>query len=234
MSRVQKMDKLNLETFSTKQSVEKEYNVSGLTNVENLLIKKYFKKKGKILDIGCGAGRTTVPLAKMGYDVVGIDYSKKMIGFAKKKYPNILFNVMNASELKYKESTFDYILFSFNGLDCIASESKRFQCIKEMRRVLKKGGILLFSTHNPFKLPLNSWKMKVLIENTLRGNIFRKYWIEHSPFGTVYLYYKDVFKQKKDIEKLGLKILEIRGKKYHSKWKIRLFENAAHFALNKE
>lgn len=34
------------------------------------------KNKGSLLDLGCGQGRDAIPLAKMGYDVVGIDYSK--------------------------------------------------------------------------------------------------------------------------------------------------------------
>jgi 2-polyprenyl-3-methyl-5-hydroxy-6-metoxy-1,4-benzoquinol methylase len=40
--------------------------------------------KKSVLDIGCGAGRFTIPLAEKGMDVVGIDYSSEMINLADK------------------------------------------------------------------------------------------------------------------------------------------------------
>ncbi len=40
-------------------------------------------KDGKILDLGCGPGLYTKPLSEMGYDVTGIDYSKRSIAYAK-------------------------------------------------------------------------------------------------------------------------------------------------------
>jgi SAM-dependent methyltransferase len=36
-------------------------------------------KKGRLLDIGCGAGRNAVPLARMGWDVLGTDLSRPML-----------------------------------------------------------------------------------------------------------------------------------------------------------
>jgi len=39
----------------------------------------------KILDLGCGAGRTTIPLHGMGFDVTGLDISKNLIDKLNKK-----------------------------------------------------------------------------------------------------------------------------------------------------
>jgi len=40
---------------------------------------------GRALDLGCGAGRNAVPLARMGWDVVGIDLSRPMLDAAAKR-----------------------------------------------------------------------------------------------------------------------------------------------------
>ncbi len=39
----------------------------------------------KILDLACGYGRHTIPLAKMGYDMTGLDYTEKFIQMAEEK-----------------------------------------------------------------------------------------------------------------------------------------------------
>ena len=59
--------------------------LEGLWKNEQLFVKKYFTDtKATVLDIGCGAGRTLVPLAKMGFKkVIGLDISQEMLDKAK-------------------------------------------------------------------------------------------------------------------------------------------------------
>ena len=50
-----------------------------------IFLKKHLPKKGLILDAGAGPGRYTIDLAKKGYDVVLLDFSKGNVELAKAK-----------------------------------------------------------------------------------------------------------------------------------------------------
>lgn len=52
----------------------------GLWKSERYVVEKYFQKDKNILDIGCGAGRTTINLFKMGYqNIIGLDLTPSML-----------------------------------------------------------------------------------------------------------------------------------------------------------
>jgi 2-polyprenyl-3-methyl-5-hydroxy-6-metoxy-1,4-benzoquinol methylase len=57
-----------------------------LTLVIVRLAKEYFETNGRVLDVGCGIGRTSRALVKEKFVVTGIDSSKKAIKIAKKYY----------------------------------------------------------------------------------------------------------------------------------------------------
>ena len=104
-----------------------------------------------MLDIGVGAGRTTLHFALLAKKYLGIDYSTEMINACLKKYqnsPKISFLVSDARTLKrFKNSSFDFVLFSFNGIDYMNHE-ERIETLREIRRIIRHGGFFCFSTHN--------------------------------------------------------------------------------------
>jgi len=125
----------------------------GLWKSEKYVFEKYLKKDDRILDLGCGTGRTTFPLYKSGYkDIIGIDLTPEMIEEAKrldKVYgTNLLFEVGNAMKMKYENSQFDTIIFSFNGFMSIPNKENRNTALQEIYRVLRESGLFIFTTHD--------------------------------------------------------------------------------------
>lgn len=140
-----------------REEVQKTYieavDKVGLWQSEKLMFSKYISKNDKILDLGCGAGRTTINLFKNGYrNIIGLDISDKFIEFAKsycsKNNINISFVNGDATNLSFSDSIFDAVIFSYNGLMCIPGKKNRNSVLKEVYRVLKPNGIFIFTAHN--------------------------------------------------------------------------------------
>ena len=96
----------------------------GLWKSERLLIDRYLPPDGAVLDIGCGAGRTTFGLYEAGYRcLIGCDLSTTMIAAARRiaaeRNLAIRFDVADATSMPYADARFDGALFSFQGLMCI-------------------------------------------------------------------------------------------------------------------
>ncbi|MFH1452230.1 MAG: methyltransferase domain-containing protein [archaeon] len=193
-------DKLNKQSYDNKSSIEhfENLNKKGLFDIESKIVKKYFH--GKILDLGCGYGRTTKALYNGGYDVIGVDIVEDMINGAKKKYPEIKFEVGDACDLNFPENTFDVVFFSYNGLDYIFPEIERKKAIKEIERVLNKGGIFVYSSHNSHALFLK-FRPKFIWRNIKKRTLFSRYKCEQQPFGELYTYYASPKEQKMLVEK---------------------------------
>ena len=88
-----------------------------------------------ILDLGCGTGHLTEKLASFGANVVGIDSAKTMIEQARSHYPNLEFEVADATDLQFPEQ-FDAV-FSNAVLHWIKEHDK---VVAGINRALIPGG----------------------------------------------------------------------------------------------
>lgn len=104
-----------------------------------------------MLDLGVGAGRTTAAFAHVTRSYLGIDLAPRMIAACRERFGHLSqceFRVGDAAALdKLPDAAFDVVLFSFNGLDCLPP-ADRETCVRGVRRVLRAGGVFLFSAHN--------------------------------------------------------------------------------------
>lgn len=141
-------EKINEKSYNETEIVSyySEFNSAGLFHYEEMLIEKYFVSGGKTLDVGCGAGRVTIPLHERGYQVIGIDYAEKMIEAARAMNGDIDYRVGNILHTQFNNQIFDNVIFSFNGLMLIGTYDERLTAMKEIRRILKKNGLFIFTT----------------------------------------------------------------------------------------
>ncbi len=144
-----------------------------------------------MLDIGVGGGRTSLHFAPLSKKYLGIDYSEEMINACKKRFQekdSISFRVSDIRhDFTIETNKYDFILFSYNGLDYMNHE-ERLNTLKKISKALKKGGFFAFSTHNihsiknlysinkvrTFRQLVNFFG--VILLNGLKPNIHRKNW----------------------------------------------------------
>ncbi|MFC1563672.1 methyltransferase domain-containing protein [candidate division KSB1 bacterium] len=118
------------------------------------LISKYAMGK-KALDFGCGTGRSTRFMQKLGYDVVGIDISEEMIRKANEIDPaGHYFLISDGNLSRLDSNAYDLVLSAFT-FDNIPS-GKKISLFKEIAGTMKRGGVLINLVSAP-EIYLNEW-----------------------------------------------------------------------------
>ena len=121
------------------------------------------------LDFGCGAGRSTAFLKKLGFDAIGIDISASMIELAKKADPDGSYQVVDEGDFSgFEPDTFDLILSAF-AFDNIPNTDKRVGVLRGLRELLKREGriILLDSTPEIYTHEWASFTTKEFPQNRM-------------------------------------------------------------------
>lgn len=146
------------------------------TNVANQIIPR-------ILDIGCGNGYTDIRIAKvLRAEIMGIDFAKEMISGAehlRERFKDeimsaLVFQLGDVRKLNWNDGYFDFVI-SERFLLNLPDRDTQYGTIREVHRVLKKGGIYIMveGTRNGLRR-LNELRLKMGLEpipDTAEDNI---------------------------------------------------------------
>ena len=124
-------------TEGTRKSFRHPLNLERLSQLLSL--------DSRILDFGCGYGRSLGELFASGYrNLIGFDFSPAMIAAARARFPEITFQAVQSSTIPLSDSSVDGALL-FSVLTCVPTDDGQRALVGELHRVLKPGGLLYIS-----------------------------------------------------------------------------------------
>ena len=99
----------------------------------------------RVLEVGCGTGIFTEKIAKTGANITAMDISPDLLDLAKKRLsmPNVLCELGDLENLHFAENSFDSVV----GVSILHHVNLK-QSLKEIKKVLKSGGRIVFSEPN--------------------------------------------------------------------------------------
>ena len=105
--------------------------------------------KGKILDVGCGAGRHSLWLQKKGFEVSAIDISPMAVEVARLRGVKDC-RVMSALELSFDPNSFDTVLLFGNNFGIAGNITNTKKMLRILYRITTKNGQIITTCRNPF------------------------------------------------------------------------------------
>jgi ubiquinone/menaquinone biosynthesis C-methylase UbiE len=132
----------------------REYANRQLRPVEVILLVRHREDfSGRVIELGCGAGRVAGYLVELAEEAHGLDISEQMVSESARRYPKGNFVQGDIREMPmFEDDYFDAVFAGYNVIDVFDDEDRRAS-LREARRLLKPGGLYVFSTHNRAFLP---------------------------------------------------------------------------------
>jgi SAM-dependent methyltransferase len=106
--------------------------------------------RGRVLDVGCGAGRHVLYLQKKKFDVTGIDKSLGAIKVCKKRGVKKV-KLMSVEEIgKLSKNSFDSVIMMGNNFGLFGNPQKAKRLLRLFSRIMTRGGIIIAENRNPY------------------------------------------------------------------------------------
>lgn len=204
-------------------------------------LKKYLPKKGLILDAGGGPGRYSLELAKLGYDVVLLDLTPKLLEIAKRKIKkekvqNRVKQILQGSIdnlFMFENNTFDAVICLGGVLSHIVNRKQRIKAINELVRIAKRNNLIFVSVIGRLAVCMNS--INYLWPEMLEApNIYRKFTIKGDylggyGFAPAHFYSPEKLKKEFENKTKILKMVGLEGifsthqKRYNRVYKLKKY-----------
>ena len=134
---------------------DEEFENLPLFRYDTRVLDEVLTERGRVLDLGCGTGRHLIHLAKRGFNTVGLDLSPFMLDVARQKLRDASLKVQLirgdlCNLAMFRSDAFRYAICMFSTLGLIRWHENRVAFLKEVRRILEPGGVLVVHAHNRF------------------------------------------------------------------------------------
>ena len=137
---------------STEVSAYSMLNAQGLSCIEEALVCRAFAPGQLVLDVGCGAGREAVPMARHGIRVIAMDFVHEMVqatvAHAAAHSTAVVPLVGSVTTLPFREGCFDGVALLGQVIAHVPIRAERIAALRAAWRLLRPGGLLAMTTHN--------------------------------------------------------------------------------------
>lgn len=106
--------------------------------------------RGRVLDLGCGAGRHALHLQQQGFDVVGIDNSPLAIEVCRLRGVRCA-RALDIADVDEELGTFDTLLMLWNNFGLFASRSRARHLLRRFSGMTSSGGRLVAESKDPYR-----------------------------------------------------------------------------------
>ena len=141
---------------------------------ESRILSQLLRPDMKVLDVGCAAtGRSAILLKTFGCEVHSVEINAEAIleFGGSRESAAIMLAAADVCQLPYQDDSFDLVLVAFHGMDYLLDGEMRRLAFREMHRVTREGGALVFNGFNRVGILLNP--------ELLRSAHYRRLWLRH-------------------------------------------------------
>lgn len=124
--------------------------------VDRIIKKEGAEKTSLVLDLGCGTGSMTFALAKLGYDMTGVDSSAEMLDIARKRREeicsdkDILWLCQDMTELELY-GTVEAVVSTLDCINHLTSDDEVKKCFSLVHNYLSPDGLFIFDINGKYK-----------------------------------------------------------------------------------
>ncbi|MBO4769933.1 MAG: methyltransferase domain-containing protein [Clostridia bacterium] len=138
-----------LPTYYDRLNSEIDYE-AWAKNISEVFDKNGIHREDLVLDLACGTGNMTVQLARLGYDMIGIDLSAEMLDVARRKDPGVLWinQDMRSFELY---GTVKAAVCCLDSVNYLLKSKDLACCFGLVHNYLEPGGIFIFDVNTRYK-----------------------------------------------------------------------------------